>query len=301
MAVSSLQPQSQNLALATKETKRRSELLQAWRRFRTNRLAIIGLIFILLICAMAIFAPLIAPYDPTEIIARRGAEASVAHPLGFDDIGRDLLSRIIYGTRPALIVGLVSTFVSVVIGVLVGAVAGYFGGWTDTILSRIIDTLMAFPLLALLLLLASVLGPSLTTTVVVIGVTTWARFARVVRADVMALKETDFVTAARATGVRNGRIIINHLVPNILGPVIVLASLGIGGVIILEAALSFLGLGLQRPTPSWGLILSDGRAWIRQLPHITTYPGIMIFLTVLAFNLFGDGVRDALDPKQRGD
>lgn len=301
MAVTSMNPQSPNLSLAQHETKRRSEFLQAWRRFRHNRLAVIGLLFILMICAMAIFAPLIAPYDPTEIIARRGAEASAAHPLGFDDIGRDLLSRIIYGTRPALIVGLVSTFVSVVIGVLVGAIAGYFGGWIDTILSRIVDTLMAFPLLALLLLLASVLGPSLTTTVVVIGVTTWARFARVVRADVMALKETDFVTAARATGVRNGRIILNHLVPNILGPVIVLASLGIGGVIILEAALSFLGLGLQRPTPSWGLILADGRAWIRQLPHITTYPGIMIFLTVLAFNLFGDGVRDALDPKQRGD
>ncbi|MEZ4683807.1 MAG: ABC transporter permease [Caldilineaceae bacterium] len=301
MAVTSVNSQSRNLALAPDTTQRRSELLQAWRRFRNNRLAVIGLIFILLICAMALFAPLIAPYDPTEIIAKRGAEASAAHPLGFDDIGRDLLSRIIFGTRPALIVGLVSTFVSVVIGVMVGAISGYFGGWIDSVLSRIVDTLMAFPLLALLLLLASVLGPSLTTTVVVIGVTTWARFARVVRADVMALKETDFVTAARATGVRNGRIILNHLVPNILGPVIVLASLGIGGVIILEAALSFLGLGLQRPTPSWGLILSDGRAWIRQLPHITTYPGIMIFLTVLAFNLFGDGVRDALDPKQRGD
>lgn len=301
MAVTSMDPQSQDLTLVKRETKRRSELLQAWRRFRTNKLAVVGLSFILLICLMAIFAPLIAPYDPTEIIARRGAEASAAHPLGFDDIGRDLLSRIIFGTRPALIVGLVSTLVSVVIGVLVGAMAGYFGGWTDTILSRVIDTLMAFPLLALLLLLASVLGPSLTTTVIVIGVTTWARFARVVRADVMSLKETDFITAARATGVRNGRIITNHLVPNILGPVIVLASLGIGGVIILEAALSFLGLGLQRPTPSWGLILADGRAWIRQLPHITTYPGIMIFLTVLAFNLFGDGVRDALDPKQRGD
>lgn len=296
-ATANVQPQG--LALVREEAKRRSEFTQAWRRFRANRLAMVGLLFILLICLMAIFAPLIAPYDPTEIIARRGAEASAAHPLGFDDIGRDLLSRVIYGTRPALIVGLISTFVSVVIGVLVGAISGYFGGWVDTILSRVVDTLMAFPLLALLLLLASVLGPSLTTTVIVIGVTTWARFARVVRADVLSLKQTDFITAARATGVRNGRIIWRHLVPNILGPVIILASLGIGGIIILEAALSFLGLGLQRPTPSWGLILADGRAWIRQLPHITTYPGIMIFLTVLAFNLFGDGVRDALDPKQR--
>ncbi|MEZ4659622.1 MAG: ABC transporter permease [Caldilineaceae bacterium] len=266
-----------------------------------NKLAVLGLIFILLICLMAIFAPLLAPYDPTEIIAKRGAPATPEHPLGFDDIGRDLLSRVIYGARPALIVGLVSTFVSVVIGVLVGAAAGFFGGWVDAVLSRLIDTLMAFPLLALLLLLASVLGPSLWTTVIVIGATTWARFARVVRADVLSLKETDFITASRAVGVRNGRIIWRHIVPNILGPVIVLASLGVGGIIILEAALSFLGLGLQRPTPSWGLILADGRAWLRQHPHIATYPGVMIFLTVLAFNLFGDGVRDALDPRQRAD
>ena len=296
-----MHPQTPKLALAKQQPKRRSEFIQAWRRFRNNKLAIAGLFFLLLICAMAIFAPLLAPYDPTEIIAKRGAPASAEHPLGFDDIGRDLLSRVIYGARPALIVGLVSTFVSVVIGVLVGAAAGYFGGWVDAVLSRLIDTLMAFPLLALLLLLASVLGPSLWTTVIVIGATTWARFARVVRADVLSLKQTDFITASRAVGVRNGRIIWRHIVPNILGPVIVLASLGVGGIIILEAALSFLGLGLQRPTPSWGLILADGRAWLRQHPHIATYPGIMIFLTVLAFNLFGDGVRDALDPRQRAD
>ena len=299
MAVAQLD-QKQQLSLV-KETERRSEWLQAWRRFRSNKLAVAGLIFIVLICLMAIFAPLLAPFDPTEIIAKRGAPASAEHPLGFDDIGRDLLSRVIYGARPALIVGLVSTFVSVVIGVLVGAAAGYFGGWVDAVLSRLIDTLMAFPLLALLLLLASVLGPSLWTTVIVIGATTWARFARVVRADVLSLKQTDFITASRAVGVRNGRIIWRRIVPNILGPVIVLASLGVGGIIILEAALSFLGLGLQRPTPSWGLILADGRAWLRQHPHIATYPGIMIFLTVLAFNLFGDGVRDALDPRQRAD
>lgn len=289
------------LASKTEETKRRSEWVQGWRRFRANKLAVVGLTFILLICLMAIFAPVLAPHDPTEIIARRGAPATAEHPIGFDDIGRDLLSRLIYGARPTLLVGLVSTIVSVFIGVIVGAISGFFGGWTDAVLSRLVDTLMAFPLLALLLLLASVLGPSLSTTIIVIGVTTWARFARVVRAEVMSLKETDFITASRSVGVRNQRIIINHLVPNILGPVIVLASLGIGGIIILEAALSFLGLGLQRPTPSWGLILSDGRAWLRQHPHIATYPGIMIFLTVLAFNLFGDGIRDALDPKQRSD
>lgn len=280
-------------------TAHRSEWQRSWRRFQTNRLAVAGLFFVILICLMAIFAPVIAPHDPTEIIAKRGAPATPAHPIGFDDIGRDLLSRLIYGARPALMVGLIATLVSTFIGVIIGATAGFFGGWVDTILSRLIDTLMAFPLLALLLLLASVLGPSLRTTIIVIGITTWARFARVVRADVLALKETDFITAARSVGATNINIILRHVVPNILGPVIVLASLGIGSIIILEAALSFLGLGLQRPTPSWGLILADGRAWIRNLPHITAYPGVMIFLTVLAFNLFGDGLRDALDPRQK--
>jgi peptide/nickel transport system permease protein len=199
----------------------------------------------------------------------------------------------------ALLVGLIATATSVLIGVIVGAAAGYFGGWIDATLSRLVDTLMAFPLLALLVVLSAVLGPSLTTTIVVIGATTWARFARVVRADVLSLKQTDFVTAARATGVKDARIIWNHILPNVLGPVIVLASLGVGGIIILESALSFLGLGIQAPTASWGSTLADGRALIRQFPHITTFPGVMIFFTVLAFNLIGDGVRDALDPRQR--
>lgn len=300
MAVAPLE-QKQTLAL-TQEPKRRSEFSQAWVRFRTNQAAVAGLIFIVAVCLMAIFADVLIPYDPTfSFPGMRGGSPTWDHPLGYDHIGRDLLSRVIYGSRVALLVGLVATVVSVTIGVLVGAIAGFFGGWVDSILSRIVDTLMAFPLLALLIVLSAVLGPSLTTTIIVIGVTTWARFARVVRADVMSIKETDFVTAARATGVRDGRIIWRHIVPNVLGPVIVLASLGVGSVIILESALSFLGLGIQPPTPSWGGTLADGRALIRQYPHITTFPGLMIFITVLAFNLLGDGVRDALDPKSRND
>jgi peptide/nickel transport system permease protein len=301
MAVAPLQQTQQTVAIKA-PTKRRSEWLQAWRRFRSNRAAVVGLFFIAVICIVAIFANWLIPYDPTySYPGMRGEAPSLEHPLGFDHIGRDLLSRIIYGARIALLVGLVATAVSVAIGVLVGALAGFFGGWVDNILSRIVDTLMAFPLLALLVVLSAVLGPSLWTTIIVIGATTWARFARVVRADVMSLKETDFITAARAIGARNGGIIWRHIVPNVLGPVIVLASLGVGGIIILESALSFLGLGIQPPTPSWGGTLADGRALIRQFPHITTFPGIMIFFTVLAFNLLGDGVRDALDPKQRAD
>jgi len=185
-----------------------------------------------------------------------------------------------------------------VIGVVIGALAGFFGGWVDTVLSRIIDTLMSFPIIALLIVLAAVLGPSLLTTVIVIGVTVWSRYARVVRAEVLSLRERDFIIAAYASGVRNWRIIWRHLIPNVMGPVIVLASLGVGGIIILEAALSFLGLGVRPPTPSWGAILADGRAYILRYPHIAFFPGLMIVITVLAFNFVGDGLRDALDPKE---
>jgi len=264
-------------------------------------MALIGLVMVLMLVVMAVFAPIIAPYDPIEDIFRgmRGVGPSPAHPMGFDHLGRDLFSRIVFGSRVALIVGMTSTFIAVTIGVLVGATAGYFGGWVDNVLSRITDTLMAFPIIALLIVLSSVLGPSLVTTVVVIGITVWARYARVVRADVMSLRERDFITAAHATGVKDVRLIWRHIVPNVLGPVIVLASLGVGGIIILEAALSFLGLGVRPPTPSWGGILADGRAFILRYPHISIFPGVMIVLTVLAFNFIGDGLRDALDPHER--
>ena len=297
MAVTSAQPRGSLFA----ESEHRSELSRAWRRFSANRMALIGLVMVLMLVVMAVFAPIIAPYDPIEDIFRgmRGVGPSPAHPMGFDHLGRDLFSRIVFGSRVALIVGMTSTFIAVTIGVLVGATAGYFGGWVDNVLSRITDTLMAFPIIALLIVLSSVLGPSLVTTVVVIGITVWARYARVVRADVMSLRERDFITAAHATGVKDVRLIWRHIVPNVLGPVIVLASLGVGGIIILEAALSFLGLGVRPPTPSWGGILADGRAFILRYPHISIFPGVMIVLTVLAFNFIGDGLRDALDPHER--
>ena len=283
------------------ETARRSEWSQAWRRFRANRIAVGGLVVILLLAVMAIFAPIISPYDPIDEIFRgmRGGSPTLAHPFGYDHLGRDLLSRVIFGTRVALLVGLLATGIAVTLGVVIGAVAGYLGSWEDTLISRVIDTLMAFPIIALLVVLAAVLGPSLVTTVVVIGMTGWARFARVVRADIMSLKATDFVTAARAVGVRDWRIIWRHLLPNVMGPIIVLATLGIGGIIILESALSFLGLGIRPPNPSWGGTLSDGRAFILRYPHIAFFPGLMIVITVLAFNFLGDGLRDALDPRER--
>jgi len=287
-------------------TAHRSEWTQAWRRFRANRLAVLGLVVVLLLIFTALFADFLVPYDPIyQFRGMRGAAPSAEHWLGSDYNGRDLLSRIIAGTQIALMVGLGATFLQVIIGVFVGAVAGYFGGWADTLLSRLIDTLMSIPVLALLTLLAAVLRdkdiPSVLLTVCVIGFTGWARFARIVRADVLSLRSRDFVLAAQASGVRSLRIISHHLLPNLVGPVIVLASLGVGSIIILEAALSFLGLGVNPPTPSWGVILSDGRQYITNYPHIVTFPGLMIVITVLAFNFLGDGIRDALDPKQRAD
>ncbi len=269
-------------------------------RFLQNRLAVFGLAVIGILIVLALVPGLFAPYDPYEPFpGRRGEGPSPAHPLGFDEIGRDVLSRVIYGSRIALLVGLTATSISLTIGVTVGAAAGYFRGWVDLVLSRLVDTLMAFPTLVLLVALAASIGPSLRTVVLVIGFTAWAPYARVVRAEVLSLRERDFVLAARALGVPDHRIIFRHLLPNVLGVIIVIASLSIAGVILAESALSFLGLGTQAPQASWGSILSAGRTYIRTYPHICIAPGIVITVTVLAFNLLGDGLRDAFDPRMK--
>jgi ABC-type dipeptide/oligopeptide/nickel transport system permease subunit len=295
-----------NTTLATpirardKDAGRRSELSRSWRRFKRYRPGMAGLVLIGLLVLIAIFAPVLAPYSPEKVDTHRlGEGLSWAHPLGFDGIGRDVLSRTIYGTRVALLVGLLSTAIAVTIGVTVGATAGYFGGWVDTLLSRIVDTLMAFPLLVLLVTLSAVFSPSLKTTIIVIGVSVWASYARLVRADVLSIRERDYIQSARAVGADSRRIIMRHVLPNALGPVIVIATLGIGGIIILEAALSFLGLGVQPPTASWGGDLSSARQYLEIYPHMAIAPGVMITITVLAFNFVGDGLRDALDPRQR--
>ena len=287
-------------SLSERDRTRQTELQRSWRRFRRYRPGLVGLAFILGLFTLAIFAGPIAPHPPNAVQTRlRGDAPTREYPLGNDSVGRDVLSRVIYGTQVALIVGLGATAIAVTIGVAVGATAGYFGGRVDAALSRVIDALMAFPTLALLITLAAVLGPSLVTVVIAIGATVWASYARVVRADVLSLRQRDYITAARATGAGHARILIRHMLPNVLGPIIVLASLAVGNIIILESALSFLGLGIQPPRASWGGMLSDGRAYIRTYPHIAIAPGIVITLTVLAFNLLGDGLRDALDPRQR--
>ena len=283
-----------------KHSERTSQRKRTWTRFARHKGALFGVAIVVLLVIVALTAQWIAPYNPNETNLRlRGASPSGEHVFGNDDIGRDILSRIMYGARVALMVGILSTTIAVTIGVLVGATAGYFGGWVDFVLSRLIDTLMAFPILALLLTLSALLGPSLRNVIIIVGVTFWASYARVIRAEVLSLRERDYVLAARASGAGDGRIILRHIVPNAIGPVIILASLAVGGVIIFESALSFLGMGISRPTPSWGTMLSDGRDHIRNYPHIAIAPGLAIALTVLAFNLIGDGLRDALDPRER--
>lgn len=278
----------------------RTELSRAWRRFRRFKPGLVGLAFVALLLIVAVAAPLFAPHSPTELETRlRGDSPTREYLLGNDSIGRDVLSRLIYGTRVALIVSIGAMAIALTIGVSIGSTAGFFGGRVDMALSRVIDTLMAFPTLALLITLNAILGGNLLTVVLIIGTTVWASYARVSRAEVLSLREREFVVAARAIGVPNARIIVRHVLPNIVGPLIVLASLDIGSIIILESALSFLGLGVKPPTPSWGGMLADGRAFIRTYPHIAIFPGIAITLTVLAFNLLGDGLRDALDPRSR--
>jgi peptide/nickel transport system permease protein len=286
--------------LAGVERAQRSEFRRAWNRFVRYRAGLVGLGFVIFLTILAIIPGVISPHSPTEIYSgMRGASPSSEFWLGNDHVGRDVLSRTIWGAQTALLVGLIATTMTAVIGVAVGAIAGYFGGWTDSILSRLIDTVMAVPLLAILLVLAAVLGPSLRNVILIIGALVWTQFARVVRADMMSLRERDYVMAARSIGAQAPRLIMRHMLPNILGPVIVMFTLGIGSIIILEAALSFLGLGVQPPTPSWGRSLSDARPHILRFPHMAIVPGIMITLTVLAFNLIGDGLRDALDPRQK--
>ncbi|HEV2283673.1 MAG TPA: ABC transporter permease [bacterium] len=278
--------------------RRRLGTWRTWRRFVRYRPGVAGLVVVLAIGLVAIFAHVLAPYSPLAINpGMRGVGPTGAHLLGFDQIGRDILSRLVYGSRVAMVVAVLATGIAVTIGVAIGTTAGYLGGRVDAVLSRITDALMAFPILVLLIALVAVVGPSLTNVILVIGATVWASYARVVRAEVLSLREQEFVVAARAVGATDRRVIWRHLVPNVVSPVIVLATLSVGNIIILEAALSFLGLGVRPPTPDWGGMLADGRAFITIYPQIVIAPGIVIAVTVLAFNLLGDGLRDALDPR----
>ena len=290
--------------VATKPIKRAgvSQWRIAGRRFRRNRLAMAGLAIMVFLYWVTLMAPFLAPYDPNfqgNIVLNRYQPPSMEHFLGTDKFGRDIFTRILYGARISLSIGFISVAISVTLGTLVGAMAGYFRGWTDTAIARLIDMLLSIPRLILLLVIIAMFEPNIFLLVAALGLTGWEGSARIVRGQFLSLREQEFVQAARALGYSDWRIIARHILPNALAPIIVIATLGIGNVILLEAGLSFLGLGVQPPTSSWGSMVNDGRDAMITAWWIATYPGLAIVLTVVAFNLLGDGLRDALDPRLR--
>ncbi len=272
------------------------------RRILKNKLALSSLMFILFLFLLAISAPFFAPYDPYEINVYKVLEPpSKEHFFGTDELGRDVFSRIIYGSRVSLKVGFIAMGIAILTGTLLGAIAGYYGGLLDTLIMRIVDVMLSFPTLFLILAVVAVLEPSIYIIMIVIGLTGWMDVARLVRAEVLSLKEREFVLAARAMGSASMRIILKHILPNALYPVIVAATFSVGGAILIESGLSFLGLGIQPPEPSWGGILSVGKDYITVAWWMSFFPGIAIFLTVLSFNLLGEALRDAFDPKHWAD
>jgi peptide/nickel transport system permease protein len=266
-----------------------------------NRMARVGAVIVTFAVSVAALAPLVAPYDPAaQTLALRLAGPYWQHPFGLDELGRDILSRILAGARVSLLVGLAVVSVSSVVGALLGATAGYFGGRIDTLISRVIDILMAFPGILLAIALVAVLGPSLVNVVLALSAIGWVGYARLVRGQVLRAREFEFVHAARALGAETWRVLVTHLLPTALPALTVQATLGMAGAILAEASLSFLGLGVQPPTPSWGTMLNGGRAHLIDAPHLTVFPGLAIAILVLGFNFLGDGLRDRVDPR-RGD
>lgn len=273
---------------------------RAWVRLRTRKSAMVGLVVIVAVILIAVFAPVIAPFDPAQqswTAVRK--PPSWAHWFGTDESGRDLLSRVIYGARASLLAGVVSVSIALSIGVPIGLTAGYRGGMIDALISRVTDAMLACPFLILAIALAAFLGPSLQNAMIAIGITATPVFVRLTRGQVMAVKVEDYIEAARAVGNSGVRIAVRHILPNILPALLVQATLAIATAIIAEASLSFLGLGQQPPAPSWGSMLNTAQRFLINAPWMAVWPGLAIFLVVLSFNLLGDGLRDALDPKER--
>ncbi|AGC49659.1 ABC transporter permease [Lawsonia intracellularis] len=259
---------------------------------------LIGLIIVLFMVVIAVFAPLLAPYDPTELHLNAVLEPpSNTFLLGTDALGRDVLSRLLYGARASLGVGFIAVGIAVVIGVFFGLIAGYFGGITDEIIMRVVDTMLCFPSFFLILAVIAFLEPSLTNIMIIIGLTSWMGVARLVRAETLSLRERDFIAAAKLCGASTTRILLIHILPNTLTPVFISATLGIAGAILVESSLSFLGLGVQPPDPSWGNMLMEGKDTLEIAPWLSFYPGLAILITILGYNLLGEGLRDTFDPR----
>lgn len=278
--------------------KKRSQLKEIWRRFRRNKQAMVGMCMLLLMIFSAIFASVISPYDPLQQdIINRLQPPSATHFFGTDELGRDIFSRILYGSRISLTVGLIAVSISSVVGCALGAIAGYYGGVLDNVIMRCTDVLMAIPSILLNISIVAALGTGLQNVMIAIGISSVPAYCRIMRASLLSLKDQEFVDASRAAGASDPYIILNHILPNSLAPLIVQATLKIGGAILSCASMSFIGLGIVPPTPEWGAMLSTGRDFLRDAPHLTAFPGMAIMFAVFAMNLMGDGLRDALDPK----
>lgn len=280
--------------------KKRNQALDVWKRLRKSNSAIAGLILIGIFLLLAVFAPLIADYEGEALkmnITERLQSPNISHWFGTDEMGRDIFARIVYGTRISLFVGIISVSIALTLGGTLGAIAGYYGGKIDNIIMRVLDVLLAIPTILLAITIVAALGASILNLMIAVGVSNIPGFARVVRAAVLSVKDQEFIEAARAIGSRDYVIILKHVLPNSMAPIIVFATLKVASAIMATASLSFIGLGIQPPTPEWGSMLASGRAYIRDNMYIVLYPGLAIVLTVLSLNLIGDGLRDALDPK----
>jgi peptide/nickel transport system permease protein len=294
------QTASQPTPVAEPKVEKRSITRQALRHLYRRKTALVGVLIILLFLLTATFAPWLAPHDPlAQNLMDTLKPPSLQHPFGTDDLGRDLLSRVIYGSRISLAVGVIAVGIGLVVGITLGAVAGYWGGRWDYVIIAIADTVWAFPEILLAIGLVAILQPGLGSAMIALGIVTWPQYARVARGQFLALREREFVLAARSLGAPDLRIIRQHMLPNAISPLIVLASMGMAGAILVEASLSFLGLGAQPPQPSWGSTLAAGRNFIHMAPWMTIFPGLAIMVTVLGFNLLGDALRDILDPHSR--
>jgi peptide/nickel transport system permease protein len=277
-----------------------SSRVDAFKDLLRNKSATLGMVIILLIAVVAAFGPGLAPYDPivpSPLDRLKGP--SVSHLFGTDSLGRDILSRVIYGCRISLMIGLISVTISLVPGTLLGLLAGYFGKWPDSVIMRLMDVLLAFPAILLAIFITAILGPNLSNTMIAVGIVYIPHYARIVRSSVLSLREQLFIQAVSHLGGSHRRILLGHILPNALPPIIVYATLGMGTAVLQAAALGFLGLGAQPPQPEWGAMLSEGRQYIQLAPHVAAFPGAAILMLVLGFNLFGDGLRDVLDPSLR--
>jgi peptide/nickel transport system permease protein len=284
-----------------KHVQGRSPTQDALRRLRRDRVAVAGAIFLVLVALVSLLAPVLAPHDPieTNLSVRLAPPGTPGYPLGADELGRDMLSRLIWGGRISLLIGFSAVMVAMILGVAIGLLAGYFGSWTDSVIMRLVDILMAFPAILLAITIVASLGPGLRNAMLAVSIVGIPYYVRIVRGNTLSLREQEYIQAARVIGASDKRIMLRHVFPNTLAPLIVAATLDVGWFIMAAAGLSFLGLGAQPPTAEWGVMLSTGRQFIRNAPHLSILPGSAIFLVVLALNFLGDGLRDALDPRLR--